>query len=43
MRAVEFTKQLQESSDQVSLSQLYNGNCPDRDESFWDEVATNGL
>ena len=33
MRAHEFLKE-----NKTTLNKLYNGNFPDRDESFWDEV-----
>ena len=36
MRAKEF---IIESSQQTTLAQLYNGNYPDRDETFWDYVS----
>ena len=40
MRATEF---IIESLQQTTLSSLYNGNYPDRDETFWDYVSTGEL
>lgn len=37
MRAKEF---ITESSQQTTLKQLYGGNYPDRDETFWDYVSS---
>lgn len=38
MRAKEF---ITESVQETTLAKLYNGNYPDRDETFWDYVSSN--